>query len=570
MNKHMKFSEMEYKRITVAEVEAAVNALCTALQNAKDADTAIEAAHRYFDFSKELGTSSALCYTRHTIDTRDEFYTAEQDYYDENFPLMQEHLDRANDAFLGCPMKEALRESIGDLFFLKLENEKKLFNPAAIPDMQEENKLDSAYTKLIGSAKLEFDGKELNLVQILPYCTSPDRTIRRSALETYYSFFEAHREEFDDIYDKMVKVRTRIAKKLGFNSYVDMSFCSMERFDYNLEMVRTYRDEVKKHLVPLVTKLKEAQKKRLGLDALYFYDLDFSCNSGNPKPIGTPEELVEKARVMYHELSKESGAFFDYMTENNLMDLLAKPGKTNGGYCITFDSLKTPFIFANFNGTKDDVEVLTHEAGHALQSYLSMREIDIPAYYNPSLDACEIHSMTMELITRPWMKEFFGDETDKFNYFQLENILCFIPYGCLVDEYQEHVYSNPDMTPDERKALWLRLEKEYQPHIDYNGIDFLEKGGRWQRQSHIYTRPFYYIDYTLAQVCAVQFFIRFEKKDPDAWRDYLNLCRVGGSKTFLSLVEDVAHLPSPFKKGVLAETMEYLTEELEKIDDMKF
>ncbi len=565
----MKFQDMEYTRITVDEVEKEVNELCTSLENATSADDAVISAYKYFRFTSKLDTSTALCYTRHTIDTQDTFYSNEQDYYDDVMPLMQKHLDRANNAFLTCPVKDALEKSIGELFFTKLNNEKKLFNESIIEDMQEENRLDSMYTKLIGSAKLQFDGKELNLAQILPYCTDPDRDVRYRATKAYYDYFATHSAEFDEIYDKSVKIRDKIAKKLGFTNYVDMSFCTMERFDYTLEMVRTYRNEVKKYLVPLVTRLKEAQRKRLGYDSLYFYDLDFSCSSGNPMPKGTADELVEKARIMYHELSEESGKFFDYMIENNLMDLMAKPGKTNGGYCITFESLKAPFIFANFNGTKDDVEVLTHEAGHALQAYLSMKETEIPAYINPSLDACEIHSMAMELITRPWMESFFGEDTDKFLYFQLENILCFIPYGCLVDEFQEQVYLNPNMTPAERKSLWLRLEKEYQPHINYNGIEFLENGGRWQRQSHIYTRPFYYIDYTLAQICAVAFFIRFEKKDKNAWRDYLNLCKAGGTKTFLSLVK-TANLRSPFEKGVFADTIAYLIDVLDKIDDSTF
>ncbi len=565
----MKFNEIKYARITLDEVETAVNSLSDSLSNATTPKEAVNAAFKYFRFLSTLSTSTALCYTRHTINTKDAFYAAEQDYYDETTPLMQKHLDRANGVFLNCAMKDALTESIGELFFTKLENEKKLFNESIIPDLQEENRLESVYRKLIGSAKLNFDGKELNLAEILPYCTDENRDVRRRATETYYGYFSDNGSEFDEIYDSLVKVRDRIAKKLGFESYVDMSFCTMERFDYTPDMVRTYRNEVKKHLVPLVSKLKEAQRKRLDYDELYFYDLEFSCRSGNPVPKGTPQELVEKARKMYHELSEESGKFFDYMTENGLMDLLAKPGKTNGGYCITFDSLKVPFIFANFNGTKDDVEVLTHEAGHALQGYLSMAETEVPAYINPSLDACEIHSMSMELITRPWMESFFGDDTEKFLYFQLESILCFIPYGCLVDEFQEHIYRNPDMTPDERKQLWLRLEKEYQPHINYNGIEFLESGGRWQRQSHIYTNPFYYIDYTLAQVCAVAFLIRFEKKDENAWSDYLNLCKAGGTKTFLSLVKG-ANLPSPFEKGVLADTIKYLTDMLDRIDDSKF
>jgi len=565
----LKFSDMTYRRYTVEETEQAVTRFIEDLNKAENALSAKTAVFALFDFSKGLGTSSALCYTRHTIDTRDEFYTAEQDYYDESFPLMQRFFDRANDALLSTPLRAELESLIGNLYFRKLENEKKLFNEAIIGDMQEENRLDSEYTKMIGAAKLQFDGKELNLAQMQPYRTSPDRETRKAASEVYFGYFRDNQEAFDRIYDQLVKVRTTMARKLGFKNYVEMGYRRMERFDYNADMVRVYRDEVKKYMVPLVTALKERQKKRLGLDQLYYYDLDFMCNSGNPKPIGTADELVQKAARMYHELSRDSGIFFDYMVENDLMDLLAKAGKTNGGYCITFDEYQSPFIFANFNGTKDDVDVLTHEAGHALQSYLSMRNIEIPAYYNPTYEACEIHSMSMELITRPWMQNFFGSDTEKFMYMQLEDIICFIPYGCLVDEYQQTVYENPDMTPQQRNDVWLSLERQYQPHMRYDGMEYLELGGRWQRQSHIYGRPFYYIDYTLAQVCAIQFFMRFEKHDPKAWEDYLNLCKAGGKETFLKLV-GLAHLKSPFEKGVLGDAVDALWSALDQIDDSKF
>ncbi len=564
----MKFSEMEYKRVTVEEAREECEKVLKKLDAAQNVAEAKKVVFDMFDFSSRLGTSTSICYTRHTIDTRDEFYTAEQDYYDENIPVMQEMFDKVNDALLKTRFRPELEAEIGTLYFKKLENEKRLFDQSIIPDMQEENKLDSEYTKLIGAAKLNFDGKELNLAQLQPYRTSSDRATRKAANEVYFGYFRDNQESFDRIYDQLVKVRARIAKKLGFNNYVEMSYCYMERFDYNADMVKHYRDEVKKYMTPLVTELRKKQMKRIGVDELFYYDLDFMCKSGNPKPKGTPDELVQKARKMYYELSEEAGHFFDYMVENELMDLLAKPGKTNGGYCITFDEYKAPFIFANFNGTKDDVDVLTHEAGHALQSYLSMRNIDIPAYYNPTYDACEIHSMSMELITRPWMEMFFGEDTDKFKFMQLEDIIYFVPYGCLVDEFQQKVYENPDMTPAQRDQLWLELEHEYQPHIKYGDMEYLANGGRWQRQSHIYTRPFYYIDYTLAQICAIQFFGRFHANDPKAWTDYIELCKAGGKETFLKLVE-IAGLKSPFGDGVLEASVKLLKDELEKSEDFE-
>lgn len=564
----MKFSEMEYRRVSIDEVRAECEKTIKALDIAENAKEAEKAVFDMFEFSKILSTSTALCYTRHTIDTRDEFYNAEQNYYDESIPLMQELFDKVNDALLTTKHRSELEKSIGKLYFKKLENEKRLFDNSIIPDMQEENKLDSEYTKLIGTAKLVFDGKELNLAQLQPYRMSKDRAVRKAANETYFGYFRDNQAEFDRIYDELVKVRDSMAKKLGFRNYVEMGYCRMERFDYNAEMVERYRDSVKKCMTPLVTELREKQRKRIGVEELYYYDLDFMCASGNPLPKGTPDELVAKARKMYYELSEEAGEFFDYMVDNELMDLLAKQGKTNGGYCITFDSYKAPFIFANFNGTKDDVDVLTHEAGHALQSYLSMRNIDIPAYHNPTYDACEIHSMSMELITRPWMEDFFKEDTDKFKFMQLEDIIYFVPYGCLVDEFQQRIYENPSLTPTQRNELWLKLEREYQPHVKYEGMDYLAEGGRWQRQSHIYGRPFYYIDYTLAQICAIQFFGRFKAGDEKAWSDYIELCKAGGKDTFLNLVK-IAGLRSPFESGVLENAVALLKDELDRTGDFE-
>ncbi len=565
----MQFQEMPYRRVTLEEARAGVARFMEAFGAAQDAGSAERALRDWFQESLELETLVSLCYVRHSIDTKDKFYEEENDYYDEHLPLLQIDMDRANDLILGSPHRPALEKALGTLLFQKLENEKKQFSEAIVPQLQEENRLSTAYDKLLGSAELQFDGKTLNLSQMQPYRTSPDRDTRRAASAAYFGWFSERRETLDKLFDDLVRVRHEMAQKLGYKNYVALGYLRMQRFDYDAAMVRVYRDEVKRHLVPLVTQINERQRRRLGLSAMKYYDVDFLFPGGNPKPVGTPEELVAKAGAMYHALSPETGEFFDYMRQNNLMDLVAKPGKTTGGYCTAFPSYRAPFIFSNFNGTKDDVDVLTHEAGHALQSYLSMREIDIPAYYNPTYESCEIHSMSMELLTARFMEPFFGPDTEKFRYMQLVDILRFIPYGCLVDEFQHAVYENPDLGPAGRFAAWRELERQYLPDLDYDGLDYLEQGGRWQRQSHIYVRPFYYIDYTLAQICAIQFYLRFEKNDPDAWRDYVNLCRAGGKFTFLKLVE-LAGLASPFVPGVLPEAVAALREKLEAVDDSKF
>lgn len=565
----LKFSELPYQRVTVEAVTESAEKTLAALAGAKTAREASDVIRQAFKDDVDLTTDLQVAQVRYQINTKDEFYKAENDYADENGPAMQLAQKRVTDAILDSKFRPELEKEFGALMFRKFENRRRLLNETVLPELQEENRLVSRYSELLGGAEIEFDGKTLNLSQFDPYRQSPDRSMRKAATEAYFGWFAGRQAELDELYSKLVSVRNTIAKKLGFASGVELGYARMERFDYDESMVKTYREDVKKYLVPLVTELRERQRKRIGVEKLYFYDNEFLFKTGNPAPFGTPEQMVEAARKMYHELSPESGEFFDFMVKSEMLDLLAKPGKMTGGFCVSFPKYKAPFIFANFNGTKQDVDVLTHEAGHALQEYLSMREIENPNYWSPTYEACEIHSMSMELITRPWMKEFFGGETEKFLYQQLEDILYFIPYGCLVDDFQHHVYRNPNETADERAAAWRLLEHEYIPNSDYRGDAYLESGRRWQRQAHIYAEPFYYIDYTLAQNCAVQFFLRFSKGDKSAWSDYLSLCKAGGSKTFVALVK-LAGLKSPFEKDVLFSVASELKAILDKTDDTKF
>ena len=294
------------------------------------------------------------------------------------------------------------------------------------------------------------------------------------------------------------------------------------------------------------------------------YNLNFL--SGNATPIGNKEYLVNSAMEMYDEMSKETSEFFRFMVNANMMDLESKPGKAGGGYCTTFPSYKTPFVFANFNGTSGDVDVLTHEMGHAFMAYCC-KDVKLSEYTWPTYEACEIHSMSMEFFAYPWIEKFFKEDTEKYKFSHLADAITFIPYGVAVDEFQHFVYENVNATPLERRLKWREIEKKYLPHIKYN-TEFMENGGRWFRQSHIFTTPFYYIDYTLAQVCAFQFFNLMNINKEDAWNKYVDLCKLGGSKSFLNLLKAVK-LDNPFKNGCIKKVVKPLNEYLDKFDDSK-
>lgn len=553
----MKFSEMSYSRPDLAALETDFTKYLNHFNEATTAAGQEEALNQINALRGNFQTMAAIASVRNSINTTDSFYEAEQEFFDMNEPVMKDLNTRFYKALAGSKFKEDLQKKFGRQLFSLAEVSVKTFAPSIIDDLKEENKLGTEYTKLVASAEIEFDGKKLTLPALSAYMESTDRETRKRAYLANHGFFAAHEAQFDEIYDKLVKVRTRIAHKLGFKNFVELAYLRMARTDYNAAMVANYRSQVLNHVTPLAGKLRERQRQRIGVDTLKVYDYAHNFNSGNPQPKGTPEEIVANGLKMYAELSPETNEFFDFMVKNELMDLVNKKGKASGGYCTMFPNYKAPFIFANFNGTIGDVDVLTHEAGHAFQCYQS-RNFAIEEYYWPTMEACEIHSMSMENLTYPWMHLFFGEDTDKYKYVHFTSNIQFLPYGVTVDEFQHAVYENPDMTPAERKATWRKIELKYRPWLDYDGVDYLERGGFWQRQAHIFRSPFYYIDYCLAQLCAFQFWSKSQKDFAAAWQDYLRLCNAGGSDSFLGLVK-LANLQSPFE----AEVFEPLFNELE-------
>lgn len=564
----MQFSEYRYER---PDMEEMARSFREALQSFKKASSLEEQNQMIAQINairKTYSTMENLCYIRHSIDTTDAYYKKEQDFFDESAPIMKEYVSEFYEALIASPFRRELEKHWGKQLFRLAEVELKTFSQEIVPLLQKENKLSTQYLNRVASAKISFDGKEYTLSQLQPLMESPDRGIRKRANAARFQFFVDHEGEFDRLYDDLVQTRTAIAQKLGYKNFVELGYDRMSRVDYDAEHVRVFRKQVEETIVPLATKLKERQRRRIGVDALKAYDEPFQFPTGNPTPKGSPEWIVEKGKTMYHQLSPETDAFFQFMVERELMDLVAKKGKQSGGYCTYIEKYHSPFIFSNFNGTRGDIEVLTHEVGHAFQTYCS-RHYEMPEYRFPGYEAGEIHSMSMEFFTWPWMKLFFEEDTDKYLFAHLSGAILFLPYGVAVDEFQHWVYEHPEATPAERKAAWRGIEKKYIPDRDYDGMDYLERGGFWQRQSHIYTAPFYYIDYTLAQICALQFWVKMQEDWEQAWGAYIDLCKLGGSQSFIELIDAVS-LHSPFEDGCLKKMVDQVEQWLDAVDDHAF
>ncbi len=564
----MKFHEYPYTRPDYEQYKVKAKALMEQFSQAKDSNEQIAILKQINTLEGNLETMAVLSSIRHSIDTTDAFYEEENNFWDEYTPLFAELSNELSKLIVSSKFLNELKEKFPKQFFTLIEMQLKEFDPIIIEDLQKENQLVSKYQKLIASAQIEFDGQTYTLPQLVPLTQSKDRSMRERAFNARIGFFEAHEQEIDEIYDSLVKVRTAIAKKLGFNSYVELGYVRMKRSDYTKHDVANYRKQVLEHMVPINQTLYADQAKRLNLDALRYFDEKYVFDSGNPTPKGDPDWILNHGKTMYRELSKETDEFFSYMTEHELLDLVAKKGKAGGGYCTFLYDYKSPFIFSNFNGTAGDVDVLTHEAGHAFQTYCS-RNIEIPSLIFPTMESCEIHSMSMEFFTEKWMDLFFEEDAEKYHYMHLTDAFKFIPYGITVDAFQHIVYENPDYTPEQRKQAWRELEKQYLPHKNYEGIDFLERGGWWFQQSHIFSTPFYYIDYTLAQVCALQFYAKMNENYEEAWKDYLHLCKQGGTKSFLGLVEE-ANLTSPFITGTIQNITDKLAPVIAGFDSSKF
>lgn len=544
----LKFSEYNYSRPDCAAIVKQLGEMEAKAVAAASADELCRLIEKSEALSAEFATDYSLANVHNTIDTRDEFYNAEMEYLLENTPAVSEASSSFFRAVLASPYCAEAEARFPKVMFTNARMAVKTSSPETVELSAKESALSHEYQKLMASAQIDFMGEKLTVAQLGPHKLNPDREHRRAAYCAEGEFYMSHGAELDHIYDELVKVRTEIAKKLGFKNYVELGYMNLTRNCYDEGMVNVFRSEVKKYIVPLVSELKKQQAERIGVDHIKFHDDGVMFKNGNPKPVGSFDDTRAAGIKMYSEMKPETAEYIKFMNESELFSLVATEGKAPGGYCTSFPRYKAPFIFSNFNGTAHDVEVFTHEGGHALADYVAERSGNPISVQQPTMESCECHSMSMEFLAWPWLESFYGDRTKEAKMAHLVGALFFIPYGCMVDEFQHIVYNNPDYTPAERHQAWLRLEQEYRPYLDMDSIPFYADGRGWQRQLHIYETPFYYIDYCLAQTVSLEIFALSQKDWENAWKHYYSFLTLGGTLTFTELLES-AGLSSPFKTG---------------------
>ena len=568
LEKDFKFKDIQYTR---PDCEAFQKLAEDNAEKIKNAVSYSEAKKVFLEFDKaesEFFDMANIAYIRHTIDTSDEFYDKENEFLNEKTPELMPALLAFSNAVYDSRFKPDFVAEFGEQMFAEIELRRKSFSEKNIPLLQKEARLCNEYEKIIASADILFDGKHLNLYGIMSYFENPDRNVRHDAAKAYSKFYESNEENFERIWDELVKVRTEMGKNLGFENYIPLGYMNQDRTDYDEKDVAAFREQVREELVPFCAKLYEAQAKRIGVDKVKAYDEAYLFNDGNAVPVGDDDFLIEQAREMYHDMSKETGEFVDFMLGHDLLDVKNKPKKASTGYMTGLNSIKAPFVFSCFNHTTGDVQVLTHEFGHAFAGYMAMRNQPVSTYYSESTDIAEIHSMSMEQFAYPYAEKFFGDKADKFRFSHLQEALTFVPFGVAVDEYQHIVYANPELTPKQRTAEWKKLEEKYMPWREYDDIDFFAKGGWWYHKIHIFLYPFYYINYTLTTMGAMEFKKKMHEDKESAWKDYLNLCKVGGSLGYKETLK-YANLSLPFEKGSVKRAVSYaediLLSQIEKI-----
>lgn len=516
-------------------------------------DECLAAVRAWDDLRREVQTYQSLVELRFHQDTADPARKAAQRAWDEMAPGWTEQQAAVQRALLIHPRRPELERVLGPQAFALWGSAVLAFDPAIKSGLVRESALVAEYVELTAAARVDFHGERLNLSSLARYAQHADRDLRHGAERARWDWFANNAPALDRIYHELVRTRTEMARQLGLDHFVPLGYRRMCRVDYGQHEVARLRAAVREHVVPFAVELRRRQAATLGLDTVAAWDEQVHDPAGSPVPSGGPEGLLAGAREMFDAMGP-LGPFFRRMDEGGYLDLPSRDGKAGGGFCTGLPTAGMPFVFANFNGTRTDVDVFTHEMGHAFQNFRS-REQPLSDYLWPTMESAEIHSMSLEFLAWPHMERFFGADADRYRREHLTGALLFLPYGTAVDHFQHEMYARPGLTPAQRHEVWLELECAYLPWRDWGGLAHPASGASWQRQRHIYSMPFYYIDYVLAQICALQFWARSSRDFDGALRDYVDLCGKGGSAPFGELLDSVG-LRSPFDDGCLAEVVD--------------
>lgn len=560
---YLKFSSYEYFQPKFEEDKKLLQSLIKQIKTDITITKTLENIYSFNVIRGNIQTLFSIANIRYTSDTSNSYYREENRFWNEHWPLYESIFFEFELSILHSPFKDKIRQQFGNQYFTFLELNQKSFSNEIVSDIQKESDLISNYVNLLASARIPYNKKTYNLSEISYFNSSNDREVRKDSNEAKFNFFKKSEYEIDMIFDNLVNIRDKMAKKLGYENYIELGYIKMKRNGYSISDIGKFRENILKHIVPFASELYEKQRERGFLETLNYYDESSEFINENLSIDLNFTDLMSRFEHIFNEVSPQTSSLFNFLSKRELIDLKTRKSKALGGYCTYIWNHGAPFIFANFNNTHSDIRTFTHEMGHALHAYLS-KWIDIPGY-RCTFESAELHSMSMELFVLPWIDKIFEENSNKYKFVILSSAIKFIPYAAAVDEFQEKVYENPNLTPKDRKKLWRLIEKKYLPYRNYSESDFLEFGNWWFQQTHIFKTPFYYIDYALAEISALQFINKIEIDYAKALNDYLGICNTGGLFSFLELLQK-ANLKSPFEENTIQLLVEEIRERLNTLE----
>lgn len=479
---------------------------------------------------------------------------------EEIHPVAEEHDATIRQALLASPARAALETKFGPLLFKVFENAQASFAPENIALNVEVGELEARFERLLGNARPVVDGEELTLPKVNALLSHPDATKRKAAWEAYVGWIQTHADELHGLYSELVARRHQLGRNLGEPTFIPLGYRKHRRLDYGPAEVKTFREGIKRHIVPLLRDLRRKQAEWLGTPTVRPWDMAYYPGASLAPGVAPIGEQLSRAQGLFDRMHPKLGGHFKRMVAEGLIDLENRPGKRPGAYCTGFEDLGLISIFCNSTGDSEDIATLTHEMGHAFQGWES-RWIEPLELRWPTYEACEIHSMGMEFMALRHLDAFFGPEDVQcFRRLKLIDTITILPYIAVVDAFQHWVYEHPTHTPEERDRAWSELWDEFLPGVDWSGHE-AEKAVRWKRQIHLFVAPFYYIDYAIAESAALQLWLLAEKDPAKCMETYLELCRIGGSQSLVEIVKS-AGLVSPFDPEVFGPAVAAIRAEL--------
>ena len=558
-----KFKELKFPRPDFEVFKSLYENAIERVEEAQQGDDILEILFEVDELSRRITDVLNATIVRHTIDTTDERYEQDHLWFEENRPLFEKCIMDFNDVITNSPFRSYVEEKIGPMYFIKTDVKRKSFCEENIPLRQRENELMQEYEQLIGSCKEEVLGSPRSFGELQGMLSDNDREVRKAAFKSFSNFLHNNETRFEEIWSELITVRNQMGRNLGYDNYIPLAYLERLRLEYGEKEVDDFRQQIVDEIVPLCAKIYEFQAKALGLDELKVYDEKIIFADGNPKPAGDKDYMFNETVKMLRDMSPETDEFIGFMLDHELIDYDSRPEKAPREYATIFPARKAPFIFYHFDGSPTSLRSLHEGMGYAFAGYKAARRQHLEEYYASSSDIMEVHAMSMVYFANKYATEFFGDDAKKYVFFNLHNYITFIPFASAVDEFQHICYKNPDLTPKERTHIWRDLEKKYMPWRKYDEDDeFMEQGGYWYHKPHFFLYPFFYIEYAMATINALEMYQKYEERPSTAWKEFLELTDLGGSKSYLETLK-LSNITPAFKEGAVANSIQYVKKLME-------